>query len=142
MTSSTAAHPAPAGGAVAPGALWFGLFGTPVAWSLQLLASYALTAHACFPGAVPLARPAGADAWLIALIASAAAAVVAAVAGNTAWRSWRATRSEHPGDHGTLLEVGEGRTRFMALAGLLLSGIFFLGIVMNAVPLFLVQPCA
>jgi len=134
MTASTAAH-------AAAGALWFGLFGTPLAWSLQLLASYALTAHACFPAAEPLGEPADGNAWLLALIASAAAAVVAVVAGTTAWRSWRATRNEHPGDHGTLLEVGEGRARFMALAGLLLSGIFSLGIVMNALPLFLVQPC-
>ena len=57
MSAPAAVHPAPAVRALTPAALWFGLFGAPVAWSLQLLASYALVAHGCYPDAEPMAMP-------------------------------------------------------------------------------------
>lgn len=141
MSASPVAHPASARGAIALGALWFGLFGAPLAWSLQLLLGYALVAHSCFPATDPRMTPASGGLWTVVLIAGVVAAVVAAAAAVTAWRSWRLTRYEHHGDDHVLLEAEEGRTRFMALAGMLLSAIFLFGIVMNALPLFLVSPC-
>jgi hypothetical protein len=141
MTAPAAAHPAPAGGAGAPAALWFGLFGAPVVWSLQLLASYALVAHGCYPDAEPLTMPVVPGLRMLVLGASAAAVVVALTAGGLAWRNWRATQHEPEGEHETLLEIGEGRTRFMAFAGMLLSAVFLMGIVMNAVPVLLLRPC-
>ncbi len=140
MAAPSSAHLARARPAVAPGALWFGLFGAPLVWSLQLLMSYALVAHACYPASEPMATPVVGGLWTLVLVAGLVALVVALAAGGTAWRSWRTTRAEHPGDEDALLEVGEGRTRFMALAGMLLSGVFLLGIILNAVPLFLVSP--
>jgi hypothetical protein len=128
--ATSAAHPPPTRRAGAPGALWFGLFGAPAAWALQLMASYALTAHACFPGATPLASPAAGGSWTAALLVGVAALAASLAAGATAWGSWRST---HVGP--------ERRTRFMALAGLLLSGIFLLGVLMNAIPLFLAPSC-
>lgn len=130
MTAASAPPPAPAGHAVGLPALWFGLFGAPAAWSLQLLVSYALTAHACFPGADRLAAQAGGGVWPVAFGVSAIAAIAGVSAAVTAWRSWGATR-----------QAREGRDRFMALAGMLLSGLFLLGIAMNAAPLFLFQLC-
>ncbi len=59
----------------------------------------------------------------------------------TAWKSWRATREEEGGEQEELLEVGEGRTRFMALAGMLLSALFGLAVLFNAIPPFLVPAC-
>lgn len=135
------AHPAPAAHGVARAALWFGLFGAPLVWSLQLLVNYALVAHACYPRSEPRATPVFGGLWTFTLVASLVALAVALGAGGTAWRSWRISRHEHRGDAGESLEVGEGRTRFMALAGMLMSGIFLLGIVMAAIPLFLVTPC-
>lgn len=132
---------ASAGGALPPPALWFGLFGAPAAWSLQLLVNYALVAHACFPKSEPLAAPVVGGLQAIVLGAGFAALAIALAAEATAWRSWRASRHESRGGHGGLLEVGEGRTGFMALGGVLVSGVFLLGIVMNAIPLFLVSPC-
>jgi uncharacterized membrane protein len=101
----------------------------------------ALVSHSCFPKSEPLSTPLAGSMWGVALLASIVAAVIALVAGATAWRSWRRTREEHHGDEETLLEVGEGRTRFMAVAGMLLSTVFLFGIIMNALPLFLVPPC-
>jgi Co/Zn/Cd efflux system component len=123
------AHPATAEHRVAFAALWFGLFGAPVIWSIQLMLNYALVAHACYPASEPLSAPVFGGLRATVLAASAVALVIALAAGATAWRSWRATRQEHH------------RTRFMALAGMLVSGLFLLGVIMNSIPLFIMQPC-
>lgn len=141
MSAPAAIHPAPAVRAVTPAALWFGLFGAPAAWSLQLLTSYALVAHGCYPDAEPMAIPVVQGLKTLVLGTGVAALAVALLAAASAWRSWRATRRGHEGDHEALLEAGEGRTRFMALAGVLLGAVFVLGIVMNVVPLLLLRPC-
>jgi hypothetical protein len=141
MSGPAAIHPAPTERALTPPALWFGLFGAPVAWSLQLLASYALVAHGCYPDAEPMTMPVVPGLRTLVLGTGAAALAVAVLAGGSAWRSWRATQREHAGGHESLLEAGEGRTRFMALAGMLLSAVFMLGIVMNVVPLLMLRPC-
>jgi hypothetical protein len=141
MSVPAAVHPAPAVRAVTPAALWFGLFGAPVVWSLQLLASYALVAHGCYPDAEPMTMPVVPGLRTLVLGTGAVALAVALLAGGSAWRSWRATGHEHEGGHEGPLEAGEGRMRFMALAGMLLSAVFVLGIVMNVVPLLFLRPC-
>ncbi|HET6580196.1 MAG TPA: hypothetical protein VFG66_17900 [Gemmatimonadales bacterium] len=141
MTTDSAAHPAPAGHRVALGALWFGLFGAPVVWSIQLMLNYGLVTHSCFPASEPRTTPLFGGLRTTVLLAGAVALAIALAAGVTAWRSWRATRHEHPGGQESLLEVGEGRTRFMALAGMLVSGLFVLGVIMNAIPLFIMPLC-
>jgi hypothetical protein len=135
------ARPAAPAGAVVPGALWFGLFGAPVAWSLQLLSSYALVAHGCYPAAVPRAMPIVAGLRTVVLGGGGVALLIALVAGGIAWRSWGAMRGEPHGANEGMLKTGEDRTRFMALAGILLSAVFLLGIVMNAIPVVLLRPC-
>ena len=141
MSAPAAVHPAPPDRAVTPPALWFGLFGAPVAWSLQLLASYALVAHGCYPDSEPMTMPVVPGLRTLVLGTGVTALVVALLAGGSAWRSWRATQHEHESRHEALLEAGEGRRRFMALAGMLLSAVFLLGIVMNIVPLLMLRPC-
>jgi hypothetical protein len=141
VSAPAALHPAAAVRAVTPAALWFGMFGAPVAWSLQLLASYALVAHGCYPDAEPMTMPVVPGLRTIVLGTGVAALAVALLAGGSAWRSWRATQQEHEGGPEALLEPGEGRTRFMALAGMLLGAVFVLGIVMNVVPMLMLHPC-
>jgi len=141
MIAPTAAHPAPARDAVGLPALWFGLFGAPVVWSLQLMANYALVAHGCFPARVPRSTPLFGGLWTVALLVSVAAFVVSLAAFLVARRSWLSTHEEHHGGREALLEVGEGRTRFMAYAGMLVSALFVLGVVMNTIPLFILSPC-
>lgn len=135
-------HAAPQQHAVSLPALWFGLFGAFAAWSLQTLINYALVAHACYPGFVPRAVPIIGGVSTIALGVSIITLLVALAASLTALSSWRATRSERGGRAERLLEVGDGRTRFMAAAGLILSGIFTLTIVLNGVPLFMLPTCS
>jgi hypothetical protein len=133
-------HPSPPPHHVSLAALWFGLFAAPVVWSLQMLVLYPVVTHGCFPRDHPLSLP-GSSTDPIVLLVSIAALVVAAAAGLVALRSWRVAREEHSPGEVHLLETGEGRSRFMALGGMLLSGLFFFGIVLNGLPFLLLGPC-
>lgn len=107
-------------------ALWFGLLAAPAAWLLHLLISYSLVRLICDTGELWLLH-----ATTIATLSLAAAGVW------TAWRSWR--RVGEPQDargSGTL-----GRSRFLALAGLALSGFFLVVIAMAWLPDFFLSPC-
>jgi hypothetical protein len=141
MAAATAVPPAPAHHAVAPAALWFGLFGGPAAWSIQLMANYALVAHGCFPSRQPRSTPLFGGLWTVALVVSVVAFVVSVAAFLLARRSWLGTREEHPGGREALLEVGEGRTRFMAYSGMLVSALFTAAVLMATIPLFILSPC-
>jgi hypothetical protein len=144
------AHPAPARARVGVGALAFGLFGAPAAWSVQTLVNLPVASHGCFPRLDPLATPATAVRAVV-LAVSVAAIVVGAAAAAVAWRTWARTREEQQegsgrgaahGPEAALLETGEGRTRFLALAGVLTSLTFLLVSVVHAATLLLVVPCA
>jgi hypothetical protein len=121
----------------------FGVFGGPFAWALQLNINYALASHACFPHAE--ARSSVLPGWhgfswalgtvdIVALGLSLAAAVIS-------WRSWQSTREEHHGGVGTLLEAGEGRTRFLAICGLMSAFGFAAAILFNLIAVLTVPPC-
>ena len=145
------AHPAPARVRVGLPALWFGLYGGPLAWSVQTLVNLPVAAHGCFPRLEPLSSPTtGALRGVVAGVSFAALALcVAAVA--VAFRSWTRTREEHQSGAGSarthgpgnaLAETGEGRTRFMALAGVVTSLTFVVVILVHTASIFLVSPCA
>jgi len=120
-------HPAPERGRLPVAALLFGLFGAPAAWTVQLVVGYALAAEACFAEGRPLRVPRAALAWdrPVLIAVNILALAVAALATWTAYRAWRGVRGEKPGSHRELLDIGEGRTRFMAAAGLM-SGFGFI----------------
>jgi hypothetical protein len=143
-------HPAPSRGHVALPALWFGLFGGPAAWSVQTLVNLSLASHGCYPRLEPLATSVVGGLRGIAFVVSLVVlgACIAALA--TAWRAWRRTREEHQGRTGhagrkgnaqALLETGEGRTRFMALAGVLTSVTFVVASAVHTAAVFMVNPC-
>ena len=142
--NGTAQHPAPLRHRVPLWALWFGLAGAPAAWGAQLLTSYALSAHNCYPRLVPLAVPEGGSRqlglFLLAIFATAIAASVFALV--TSIRSWRVTLDESSGDGHVALDVGDGRTQFMALGGILISSLFLIAVVAQGVLVLLVRPCA
>jgi len=122
-------------------ALWFGVFGGPLFWSLQELVNYTITAHFCFPRALPLAAPSFGGTWTVALVVEIAALIGALVAGLVSWRSWRLTKGEAEREHGAVLDTAEGRTRFIAYAGMLSSGLFALAIILSGFALFIVPAC-
>jgi hypothetical protein len=148
---SADAHPAPDRHRVTPSALWFGLLGAPAAWSVQTLVDLPVSAHACFPRIFPLAAPATGALRGILFVVSLAAIIVSVAALRAAVLGWQATREEHQSgtgkggrhDRGTALaETGEGRTRFMAAAGVLASLTFlFVNLAQTAVVFLVVPPC-
>jgi len=123
--------------------LWFGLFAAPAAWALQLISNYALLAHSCYPRNTPLSSPAFGGTRAVAIIVSVVLLIVAALTLVLAIRSWRATKRSgtHTSDGDASTSIGEGRVRFMAQAGVLVSGIFVYGVVMAALPLLSMSTC-
>ncbi len=71
-----------------------------------------------------------------------AGVVIALAALWTAQRNFVQTRAEGPGDPAHLVEVGSGRSRFMALWGMLLGGGFALATVIDAVAFLVLPRCA
>lgn len=130
--------------------LWFGFLAGPAAWTLQELADTAITSHECFPRLFPLASPSMTGMRGL-LFAVSVFAILLCLAGATiSWRDWTMTRTENHESTGkavqhahpaALLETGEGRTRFMALSGVLTSVTFLIVVIANSVSIFLVTPC-
>lgn len=134
-------HPAPHRNRVGLAALFFGLGAAPFAWNMQLLFGAALSGQACYPHDVPLALPSwgGLSWWLLAI--DVAGIVLAIAGGLVSWRSWRLTRDEGSGSAHHLLDVGEGRTRFLAMFGILASCLFTVGLVFATAALIWVPLC-
>lgn len=133
-------HPAPAARPVALGRLWFGLFAAPAAWSTQVIVNYALVAHFCYPNREPLAAPTFGGVRLVGIVVSVAAVAVALAALGVARGSWRATHG-YRGAGDERLDARSGRAQFMAMAGLILSGVFLFAVLMNAAPLVALPVC-
>jgi hypothetical protein len=134
-------HPSPHRGRVGSLSTWFGLLGAPVAWSLQELVNVGLAGYACYPHGIPLAEPLWAGMSATTLAIEIAAIVISIAAGLVAFANWRRSRDEKPGGAGRLVGSGDGRTRFMAMAGMMVSGLFLFA---NVVSLFFIvwgRPC-
>jgi hypothetical protein len=127
--------------AVSRWALAIGLLAAPFAWSLDELGSYILAANECqlkgsgdanmlVHGSSPAYLVLTAATWLIAL------AGVWVALGN-----WRKTRDEHPGGGHHLVALGEGRTRFVAMAGLMTSVTFALAFIFLTLQMFAAPLC-
>ncbi len=118
--------PAPEGDRLGLGQMAFAIVAAPLAWFVLVCAGEALASEPCFPGAYRYAVPLAGLQWtwpaLIALLALCVLVAVAAL--GVSWRMYAATRSEEAGKHAGLLDEGTGRSRFMALWGLLYSAGF------------------
>lgn len=108
------------------GLVWFAVLGAPTAWIAHLAITYALVEPICSIGA-----PFGA----LLHLTTAAALLVSLAAGAAAWWAW-----SHPSE---LAEdpIARRRTRFLGAAGLVLSVLFALVIVAEALPVSLQDPC-
>lgn len=136
MASDIAAgHPAPQRRRVNGFAILLGLTGAPAAWIGVSLVNYALTSEIC-------ARSGSSGLpWggLLGLNLLGFAAALGAL-----WISydgWRRSHDEQSGEQQKTLEVGEGRTRFLALCGIVTSIGFAIGIAFAILPLLLVMTC-
>jgi hypothetical protein len=134
-------HPSPHRERVSAWAMWFGILGGPVAWSLQQLINAPLFAHGCYPKDAPLVEPIWTNAGSVAMAVELIAIVICVVAGVAACRNWGRTRDEKEGSGHHLMEAGDGRSRFMSMVGMICSGLFLLATVFATVFLLAVQPC-
>ena len=128
MSDKAPSHPAPKRFAVHPLVLAFTLFGSPVAWLMQMTVGEILSSGACramMPGRLPAPVQPG------LLLVSFLAFVVALASGLTAWMQWRTTRAEKPGRH--VVDTGEGRTRFLAMTGMLEAFLFLSAILITTI---------
>jgi hypothetical protein len=122
------AHPAPERERISLWSMWLGIFLGPFGWFVQLTIDTFAMSQGCFPKDEPLTAPLapimpyvyGADAFAL---------VLALVAGAVALANWRKTRGEKPGREHHLIESGDGRTRFMSMSGMLVSGIILLAVI-------------
>ena len=107
--------------------LWTGILLGPFAWAMHLTVVYALADVACDnPGNI------------LFLSFSLVFSVVALAGGWFAWRNYKETGREWPtGDSGTIL----ARSRFLAVGGLLLTGLTLLLILAQTIPMLLLKPC-
>lgn len=152
MASTEAGHPAPQRGNVALWMLWFGFLGAPLGWTFQTLANTAVASHGCYPQLYPLSSPSTGGMRGILFVISMVAIIAGAAALAVSFSTWRRTNSEHQEKSGegarqhdqstAALETGEGRTRFMALSGVLTSIVFLVVILAHTAAVFVVLPCA
>jgi hypothetical protein len=114
----------------------------PIAWSVHELLSEILISAACSHGIdgfrnFVVGPVAG---WqIVLLIETAVFALIVLAADVLAFRSWRLSRVE-AGSTGAIGGVA-GRSAWMALAGMLLSTMFLLGIIAAGVTLFWLSGC-
>jgi hypothetical protein len=133
-------HPAPHRERIALWSLWLGIFLAPAGWFVQLTVDTFAISQGCFPKDQPLGAPItafapfvhGAD--LFALVLGVVAALVAL-------SNWRKTREEKPGRGHHLIESGDGRTRFMSMSGMLVSGMVLVAVVYTVLSHFALTGC-
>lgn len=106
--------------------LMYGLLIGAVAWKLQLMINYSLVPFACWR-----------DLGVLIHLASLTMTLLALSGAWIAWGSWKRM------GEGWEMELGGplGRSRFMALSGIALSGFFALLIVGQWIPNLLLSPC-
>lgn len=142
-SSALSHHPAPHADRLPAASAAFMLFTGPLAWFLQLCAGFMLLSWPCYPGNHRLADPLAGYGWtrLAALLILLACAILAATSGLFAWRKYREVQGERGGGHADLIHVGHGRTRFMALWGIILGTGFTLTTLATLVGFALVPRC-
>jgi hypothetical protein len=123
--------------------LLLGVFAGPVAWGLQLVTNFALASHSCFPSDVPRTSILPGWQWSSpAILAINIAAAVLSLAGAAiSYRHWQAVRHEHHGSVRQAVEAGEGRTRFLAIWGVMTGLGFFVAIIFNTIGFLMVPQC-
>jgi hypothetical protein len=117
---------------VAAWKVWCGLLLAPLAFSLQVVASYIIASDLCSAGKV---------AWPYLVATCVLTSAMAGVGVGLAWTSWQRTRGEASGDMTQLADRGDGRTRFLALFGLTGSSLLLFGILVQVAAFALFGPC-
>lgn len=121
--------------------LLYSLVAPPAGWLASQVCNATLAQEACFPGTQPLAQPSFSGVRELEALFLVASLLISASAAIVAYRAWRRTRQEHGGDAHALIAIGEGRSRFMALAGMMTSLAFLAGALFSVPALIFVSAC-
>ncbi len=147
MTASPAQpreHPSPHRARVRPDGLLLALAVGPCAWIVQLAGDYGLASHACRPGDAPRGVDPAAG-WgaehLILLGLNLACLGLCLAGGAAALVYWRRSHREKPGGAPAVIEVGEGRTRFLAACGMIAAIAFAVAIAFDTTQTFFIPSC-
>lgn len=134
-------HPSPERAKVSLPLMLAALFLAPVVWTLQILSAYVLAARSCFPTYSPLAgmRVPGMSGWSVA--GSLLGLILAGISLWCSTTAWKRTRREKKGGTHEALDVGEGRTRFLALCGIIVTAIFAAAIAFDSLAALLLRQC-
>lgn len=125
-------HPAPARDRLPRWRLIAGLMLAPGAYALLVVLGYGISASACADQLRP-GTP------VLVLTALALAAIVAGLA--LSLGTFRRTRDEGEHGHAGTQDRGDGRTRFLAYAGLCGSGLFVLALLVQLTAFVLLGQC-
>ncbi len=106
--------------------LWLGLLGPAVVWLTQFELNYLLVPWVCAHGHRE-----------VLAVVSVVALACAGGLGLLAWTNWRRAGQHWPGEQSDTAT----RTRFLAVLGLLVSGLFFLLIAAQGIAVWFINPC-
>lgn len=113
--------------------LWAGVLTGPIAWSVQVIVGYGLEEIACRPGSGGNRLILGAGVGPIIVWTTVALMAITGLAGLLALRRLRHTPDVD--------EVGAQRARWMARAGLIVSGIFGFMLLLGLFGPFFFETC-
>jgi hypothetical protein len=85
--------------------------------------------------------PAASRALSAIMIVNLGALVLAIFGGYVAFDLWKQTKHEKDGDVHQLVHAGEGRTRFLAICGILTDTLFGLAVAVDALGSIVGPPC-
>lgn len=119
--------------------LWFGLLAGPIVWTIYFLLGYGLIESVCKLGLLESRILGLATVSTVIVGLTVLALLITLYAGFLAYRNWQRIKDDEL--DGSQSDRPEENSRFMALAGLLLSGLFSLTILLTGVPAFILPPC-
>ena len=135
-------HPAPHRERAPYLALAFGLLSAPLAWVLHLIVNYSIAGQSCLGAAEKEVGTLNSrDALSTIFIVDLGTLALAVSAGYVAFELWKKTKDEKAGGAQRLIRAGEGRTRFMAMCGILTSTLFAVAIAVDALGSIVGPPC-
>jgi hypothetical protein len=109
--------------------LLFGAFAAPLAWLGHMMLGYGVTAYVCYPADHPVMRTATGPLFAALLLFDALALAACIASGLVSWRAWQTMRT------------GQGRNRFLALAGGMSSLWFAAAVLFNIIASLVVPSC-
>lgn len=134
-------HPAPQRHRLSAWRSLYALLGAPFAWFVLELAGWLLASHHCGQRASHIVSELTRATMMSFSVLALATLVIAIGSAVVAYSLWTAVRDEKPDSAHHLAELGEGRTRFVALVSVITSATFTCGLVFYLLELWFAPLC-